>query len=117
MYNDYHDPGNLTENPVQDSEGATPTNSELPSAGTSSHDRQHKMSKAMVEWVFQYNFYGDSKIYYMALQSFSKGQTKADLFHDDSLVLQECMREPVAFHAEMMDYIMYFNQAIKQPFA
>ena len=54
-------------------------------------------------------------MFYMASQSFSEGQTKADLFDDNHLDLQECMREPVAFHAEMIRDIMYFHQAIKQP--
>ena len=54
-------------------------------------------------------------MFYMASQSFSEGQTEADLFYDNHLDLQECMRDPVAFHAVMMGNIMYFHQAIKQP--
>ena len=38
-------------------------------------------------------------MYYMASQSFSEGQTKADLFHGYHFDLQECMIDPVAFHA------------------
>ena len=37
------------------------------------------------------------------------------LFHDDHLALQDCMRHPVAFHAEMMGNIMHLHQALKQP--
>ena len=53
-------------------------------------------------------------MFYMALQSFSESQSKVDLFHDNHLDLQKCMRDPVAFHAEMMEDIMYFHQVIKQ---
>ena len=62
-----------------------------------------------MESVSKRDFYDDSNMFYMASQSFSKGQTKADLDH------QECMRDLVAFHAEMLGDIMYFHQAIKQP--
>ena len=115
MYDDSDDSENSTQNPMQDHKGFTPTNSASPSAGTSSWGRQCNMWKAMAELVSQQDFYGDSKMFYMASQSFSEGQTKADLFHDNHLDLQECMRDPVAFHAEMMRDIMYFHQAIKQP--
>ncbi len=37
-----------------------------------------------------------------------------DLFHDGHLELQERMRNPIAFHAEMMGDIMYLQQALKQ---
>ena len=50
----------------------------------------------------------------MALQSLM-GETDEDLFHDAHLELQECMRNPIAFHAEMMGDIMYYHQALKQP--
>ena len=106
---------NLTEIPMQDSEGANPTNSNLLNAGTSSRGRQQKMLKAMAESLLQRNFYGDFKMFYMASQSFSEGQTEADLYHDNHLDLQKCMRNPVAFHAELMGDIMYFHQAIRQP--
>ena len=51
VYNASDNPGNSKENPVQKSEGATPINLWLPSAGTGLHGRQCKMSKAMVESV------------------------------------------------------------------
>jgi hypothetical protein len=41
--------------------------------------------------------------------------TNEDLFHNAHLQLQECMRNPIMFHAEMMGDIMYFQQALKQP--
>ena len=42
-------------------------------------------------------------------------QTDDDLLHDQHLSLQDCMTNPIAFHAEMMGDIMYLNQALKQP--
>ena len=51
----------------------------------------------------------------MAAQGTSNGETEADLFHNSHLELQDRMRNPIAFHAEMMGDIMYFHQAIRQP--
>jgi hypothetical protein len=45
----------------------------------------------------------------------STDKTDEDLFHDAHLELQEHMRNPIAFHAEMMGDIMYLQQAIGQP--
>ena len=42
-------------------------------------------------------------------------ETDDNLFHDVHLELQERMRNPIAFHAEMMGDIMYLNQALRQP--
>ena len=42
-------------------------------------------------------------------------ETPEDLFHDQNLDLQEWMRNPIAFHAEMMGNIMYYQQALQQP--
>ncbi len=41
--------------------------------------------------------------------------TDEDLFQDTHLQPQERMRNPIAFHAEMMGDIMYLQQALKQP--
>jgi hypothetical protein len=38
-----------------------------------------------------------------------------DRQHDAHLSLQDCMSNPIAFHAEMMRGIMYLNQALCQP--
>jgi hypothetical protein len=46
---------------------------------------------------------------------FVAGQTGEDCEHDEHLALQERMRHPIAFHAEMMGDIMYLNQALHQP--
>jgi len=43
------------------------------------------------------------------------GETPYDLFHNAHLDFQERMRNPIAFHAEMMGDIMYLNQALRQP--
>jgi hypothetical protein len=37
------------------------------------------------------------------------GETNEELFHDSHLELQENMRNPIAFHAEMMGDVMYFE--------
>ncbi len=43
------------------------------------------------------------------------GQMDEDRKHDEHLTLQECMRHPIVFHAEIMGDIMYLNQALQQP--
>ncbi len=68
----------------------------------------------MVESVSQRDFYGDQGMHYMASQA-TNGNTNEYLFHDTHPQLQECMRNPIAFHAEMMGDIMYLQQALKQP--
>ena len=52
-------------------------------------------------------------MYYMAHPS-TIGETKEDIFHNSHLELQERMRNPIAFHAEMMGDKMYLQQALKQ---
>ncbi len=48
----------------------------------------------------------------MASQS-TVGETPEDLFHNAHLEHQECMRNPIAFQAEMMGDIMYLQQALR----
>jgi hypothetical protein len=86
-------------------------------AGTSTQGRARRMTRAMAESVSQQDFYGQSQMHYMASSAtgFVTGQTDEDCKHDDHLALQECMRHPIAFHAEMMGDIMYLNQALQQP--
>jgi hypothetical protein len=72
------------------------------------------MSQRMVESVSQQDFYGNQGMHYMASQA-TTGDTDEDLFHDTHLQLQERMRNPIMFHAEMMGDIMYLQQALKQP--
>ena len=70
------------------------------------------MSQRMAGSVSQREFYGNAHMHYMASQSLI-GETPGDLFHDSHLKLQERMRNPVAFHAEMMGDIMYLQQALR----
>jgi hypothetical protein len=74
------------------------------------------MSQRMVESVSQRDFYGNQGMYYMASQA-ATGNTDEDLFHNAHLQLQEHIRNPIAFHAEMMGDIMYLQQVLKQPYA
>jgi hypothetical protein len=112
---DVNIPEELPPDPVQDSEGVYSTAVQDTSACTSSRGRQRKMSRAMAESVSKRDFYRSQDMFYMAAQGTTDGQTKADLFHDSHLELQERMRNPIAFHAEMMGDIMYFHQAMRQP--
>jgi hypothetical protein len=56
-------------------------------------------------------------MHYMALSATNDvtGQTDEDSEHDEHPALQEHMRHPIAFHAEMMGGTMYLNQALQQP--
>lgn len=51
----------------------------------------------------------------MATQCTYDSQMEAYLFHDDHFELQDHMRNPIVFNAEMMGDIMVYHQAIKQP--
>jgi hypothetical protein len=66
----------------------------------------------MAESMSQWSLYGDQGMHYMASQA-TTGDTDEDLFRDAHLQLQERMRNPIAFHAEMMGDIMYLQQALK----
>ncbi len=69
----------------------------------------------MAELISQQDFYGQSQMHYMASSAtdFITGQTNEDHKHNEHLALQECIRHPIAFHAEMMGDIMYLNQALQ----
>jgi hypothetical protein len=97
----------------QEAEGASPTTSTI-TAGASRRGRARTMSRKIADSVSQRDFYGNTNMHYMALQSLM-GETDEDLFHDAHLELQERVRNPIAFHAEMMGDIMYYHQALKQP--
>jgi len=74
------------------------------------------MTWRMVKSASQRGFFGNAGMHYMAHQSTaSHDETPADLFHDQHLALQERVRNPIAFHAEMMGDIMYYHQALQQP--
>jgi hypothetical protein len=72
------------------------------------------MSQRMAESVSQQNFYGDQGLHHMSSQA-TMGEMDENLFHDSHLQLQEQMRNPTTFHAEMMGDIMYLQQALIQP--
>jgi hypothetical protein len=69
--------------------------------GTSQRGKVCTMSRRMAETMSQQDFYGNQGMHYMASQATS-GDTDEDLFHNAHLQLQEQMRNPIAFHAEMM---------------
>jgi len=72
-------------------------------AGTSRAGRIRIMSQRMAKSASQWDFFGNAGMHYMANQSTaSRDETPKDLFYDQHLVLQERMRNPIAFHAEMM---------------
>ncbi len=96
----------------QENEGALHKNPPV-SAGTSLRGQPCKMSRKMADSVSQRDFYGNAHMHYMASQSLM-GETPEDLFHNLHLELEERMRNPIAFHAEMMGDIMYMHQALKQ---
>ncbi len=95
-----------------ESEGASLESSTNTSATSSKCGRVHTMSKTMANSVSQYKFYGNAQMHYMALEAIM-GKAPEDIFHNSHLELQEQMRNPVAFHAEMMGDIMYLHQVLK----
>jgi hypothetical protein len=64
------------------------------------------MSQRLAESVAQ-------GMHHMAHQS-TIDETNEDLFHDAHLELHERMRNPIAFHAEMMSDILYLQQVLRQ---
>jgi hypothetical protein len=70
------------------------------------------MSMAMVESVSQQDFYGKDKMHYIVSQAICEHDYNC--LHNSHLDLQDCMRHPIAFLAEMMGDIMYPHQALHQ---
>ena len=66
----------------------------------------------MADSIEQKEFFGNTSMHYMA--SLASNHQDPDALHDWHLELQERMRQPIAFHSEMMVDIMYFNEAMKQ---
>jgi len=96
-------------------EGVTPSKSTL-TAGISRSGRVCTMSRRMANSKLQCNFYRSAGMHYMANVSEAYlNETPEDLLHDQHLDLQERMRNPIAFHAEVMGDIMYYHQALHQP--
>ena len=84
-------------------------------AGTSRSGRNHVMSQRMAGSMSRQGFFVNAGMHYMAHQLTAPcDETPEDLFHDQYLALQERMRNPVAFHANMMGDIMYYHQALQQ---
>ena len=97
------------------SEGATTPSTD---GGTSSRGRSRKLGRAMQDSISQRDFYGDRGMHYMEAHQAITCEEAEYLYakeHDFHLGLQERMRHPIAFHAEMMGDIMYYHQAIRQP--
>ena len=69
-------------------------------AGTSSRGRVCTMPRAMADSVSQQDFYGKGNMHYMAASSLCEHKYAQE--HDLHLELQERMRRPIAFLAEMM---------------
>jgi hypothetical protein len=84
-------------------------------ANTSRSRRFCTVSRRMTKSMTQRDFHGALGMHYMANQStMAFNETPEDLFHDHHLDQQERMQNSIAFHAEMMCDIMYFNQALQQ---
>jgi hypothetical protein len=82
-------------------------------AGTSRSGRICTMSRKIAKSTSQWDFFGTSGMHYMAnLLTIAFDETPEDLFDNYHLDLQECMQNPIAFHAEMMGDIMYYDQAL-----
>lgn len=56
---DANDLADVQNTPMQASGGYTPTNHIIPDAGTSSHGRQHEMSRVMAKLVTKRKFYSN----------------------------------------------------------
>jgi hypothetical protein len=97
---------------VIQAEGDTMTTAPI-SAGTSLRGHACTMSQRMADSVSQWDFYGTKNMHYMAQPSIIR-ETPVDLFHDAHLDLQERMKNPIVFHAEMVGDIMYLQQALRQ---
>jgi hypothetical protein len=83
-------------------------------AGTSRSGRICTMSRKMAESTSQQDFFGTSGMHFMAsLSNTAFNETPEDSFHNYHLDLQECMQNQIAFHAEMMGDIMYYDQALQ----
>jgi hypothetical protein len=98
--------------PLQPSHNIADLQDTSSSAGTSSRGRVRKMSRAMAESVLQQDFYGRDKMHYMVSQAMCEHDYER--LHDSHLDLQDCMRHPIAFLAEMVGDIMYLHQALRQ---
>ncbi len=109
----------VSEGAVAIPEASNQDSTPAPSAGISSRGRARRMSRAMQDSVSQWSFYGNWGMHYMENMAVLSDPMEAEIQyikeHEEHLSLQERMRHPIAFHAEMMGDIMYFHQALQQP--
>jgi hypothetical protein len=71
----------------------------------------------MQDSVSQRSFFGEAGMHYMQAHQAITVEEAEFIYardHDFHLDLQDHMRHPIAFHAEMMGDIMYFHQAMQQ---
>jgi hypothetical protein len=71
----------------------------------------------MQDSVSQWPFFGEAGMHYMQAHQAITVEEAEFIYardHDFHLDLQDRMRDPIAFHAEMMGDIMYFHQAMQQ---
>ena len=107
MSNHFNNPSN---NPSESLDDAP----SLIEPSTSSRGRLRFPSQRLQESAQSRAWGRGSKAYYMAARATADD---VDLFtqkHDEHLGLQDRMRHPIAFHAEMCGDIMYYHQAMRQ---
>lgn len=83
----------------------------------SSRGRSRMPSRRLQESSQLRSFHGAKGYYDNAASNVASAATTSinyEQAHDDHLELQERMRHPIAFHAEMMGDIMYYHQAMRQ---
>jgi hypothetical protein len=99
--------------PLQPSHNSADLQDTSSSARTSLQGRVCKISRAMAESISQQDFYGRDKMHYMASQAVCKHDY--DPLHNSHLDLQDRMRHPIVFLAEMMGDVIYLHQVLRQP--
>jgi hypothetical protein len=100
-----------SQQPLQPSHNCADLQDASSSAGTSLQGCVCMMSRAMAESVSQQDFYGRDKMHYMASQAMCEHDYNR--LHDSHLDLQDCIRHPIAFLAEMMGDVMYQHQVLR----
>ena len=99
-----------------------PRSTDLPSMGTSRYGRSRTMSRKLVEGM-ETGQVNPGMLSYLAEEEpedddwdddYCASQSTYETEHDEFLKMEERMRNPIAFSAEMMGDIMYFHQAMRQ---
>jgi hypothetical protein len=117
-----------TQEDVEVSEGAsvpTDTNWQYGHTGVSRSGRVRRATRKLHETRQNQDFHKKDTSYFESSHSYMQAFhatmscEEAEMVyareHDFHLDLQERMRHPIAFHAEMMGDIMYYHQALQQP--